>query len=471
MLFNSITFVYFFIIFFVLYWLLKNHLRGQNILLLFASYIFYGWWDYRFLSLIIFSTIIDYFCGLRIANAQSKSIKRLFFAISLIINLGLLGAFKYLGFFIDSFQDLLEVFGIQQARSTLQIILPVGISFYTFQTMSYSIDIFRGRMQPTKDFISFAAFVSFFPQLVAGPIERASHLLPQIEKKRGFDYQKSKEGVKIALYGLFKKVAIADTAAPFVNDIFANYEQQGPLILLLGAILFPFLIYGDFSGYCDIARGISYLQGIELMINFKQPYFSKNIGEFWKRWHISLSTWFRDYVYIPLGGSKFGLKNTLRNIYIIFLVSGFWHGANWTFIIWGGIHATLYLPVLLAKRKTNYANTHTKSALNGLKMFLTFLCVTLAWVYFRADNIQIANDYILRIFSFGKNSFEVFTKTSIHLLSILKFIVALVFMLFIDGLLSKEKHLSTKLFIFSITLGLIFLGSYRNAIDFIYFQF
>lgn len=336
MLFNSITFVYFFIAFFALYWLLKNHLKGQNILLLFASYIFYGWWDYRFLSLIIFSTIIDYFCGLRIANAQSKSSKRFYFAISLIINLGLLGTFKYLGFFIDSFQNLLEVFGIQQARSTLQIILPVGISFYTFQTMSYSIDIYRGRMQPTKDFISFAAFVSFFPQLVAGPIERASHLLPQIEKKRGFDYQKSKEGVKIALYGLFKKVAIADTAAPFVNDIFANYEQQGPLILLLGAILFAFQIYGDFSGYSDIARGISYLLGIELMINFKQPYFSKDIGEFWKRWHISLSTWFRDYVYIPLGGSKFGLKNTLRNIYIIFLVSGFWHGANWTFIIWGG---------------------------------------------------------------------------------------------------------------------------------------
>jgi len=351
-LFNSLEFLVFLPLVFAAYWILnlwtgtRAGLRAQNLLVLAASYVFYGWWDWRFLSLIAFSTAVDYAVGLQIAKANAAELapdapedacspkaKRWLF-VSLAVNLGLLGYFKYANFFIESWVDAWAAAGVTMHASTLQIILPVGISFYTFQTLSYSIDIYRRRLEPSKDFIAFAAFVSFFPQLVAGPIERASALLPQITKRRHFDYDLAVSGMRLILWGMFKKVVVADTCAIYVNDIFANYEQYSGPTLVLGAIYFAFQIYGDFSGYSDIAIGTARLFGIRLMTNFRTPYFSRDIAEFWRRWHISLSTWFRDYLYIPLGGSRVGKWKAVRNTFIIFLVSGFWHGANWTFVAW-----------------------------------------------------------------------------------------------------------------------------------------
>jgi alginate O-acetyltransferase complex protein AlgI len=313
---------------FLLYWFVfQRNLRVQNLLLLISSYVFYGWWDYRFLSLIFLSTVVDYFVGLKIHDSKAKKTKKSYLWISILFNLGLLGFFKYFNFFIDSWIDLLGAFGYEQGSTwTLNVILPVGISFYTFQTMSYCLDIYHGKLKPTKDFISFASFVSFFPQLVAGPIERASNLLPQILTNRIFKYEQGVQGLRLILYGMFKKVVIADSLAPHVDTIFKNYATLNGGVLLLGLIYFSFQIYCDFSGYSDIAIGTSKLFGFELMSNFKFPYFSRDIGEFWRRWHISLSTWFRDYLYIPLGGSKGGKWISIRNIFIIFIVSGFWHG-------------------------------------------------------------------------------------------------------------------------------------------------
>ena len=346
MLFNSLEFFIFLPIVFILYWYIINkNLNLQNSLLLIASYVFYGWWDYRFLSLIALSTIVDYIVGLSIHNADTKANKKYWLILSMLFNLGLLGFFKYYNFFIDSWVDLISSFGYSIENTwTLKVILPVGISFYTFQTMSYSIDIYREKLAPTKNFIAFAAFVSFFPQLVAGPIERASNLLPQILKKRKFDKDLAIKGIEQIVWGMFKKVVIADSIAPIVNDIFNNYDSFSGGTLITGAIFFAVQIYCDFSGYSDIAIGTAKLFGFNLMTNFNFPYFSRSIAEFWRKWHISLSTWFRDYLYIPLGGSKVGKVKGVRNVFAIFLVSGFWHGANWTFIAWGGIHALLFIP-------------------------------------------------------------------------------------------------------------------------------
>lgn len=337
MLFNSIEFLIFLPSVFILYWFVFNkNLKLQNTLILISSYLFYGWWDYRFLCLIFVSTIVDYFAGINISNQNSNHKRKLFLWFSIVFNLGILGFFKYYNFFIDSWLELLSSFGYEiKSIYTLNIILPVGISFYTFQTMSYTIDIYRGQLKPTRDFISFASFVSFFPQLVAGPIERAKNLLPQILGRREFQYKQGIQGLRLILWGMFKKVVIADSLAPTVNKIFRDYELLDGGILWLGLIYFAIQIYCDFSGYSDIAIGISKLFGFNLMTNFKFPYFSRNIAEFWRRWHISLSSWFRDYLYIPLGGSKNGKSKSLRNIFTIFLVSGLWHGANWTFIFWG----------------------------------------------------------------------------------------------------------------------------------------
>lgn len=333
MLFNSIDFLIFLPIVFVLYWFVFNiNLKSQNLLILFSSYVFYGWWDYRFLSLIFLSTVVDYKIGLEIPKQNSEKNRKLLLWVSVLFNLSVLGFFKYYNFFVDSWISLLSTVGYDvKSVWTLNIILPVGISFYTFQTMSYTIDIYKKSLDPTKDFISFASFVSFFPQLVAGPIERASNLLPQILKKRDFKYEQKVQGLRLILFGMFKKVVIADSLAPLVDDIFSNYQDFGGGTLWLGAIYFSFQIYCDFSGYSDIAVGTSKLFGFELMSNFKFPYLSRNIGEFWRRWHISLSTWFRDYLYIPLGGRLEGKLKSFRNILLVFLVSGFWHGANWTF--------------------------------------------------------------------------------------------------------------------------------------------
>ncbi|WP_396590117.1 MBOAT family O-acyltransferase [Allomuricauda sp. R78024] len=377
----------------------------QNLLLLLASYMFYGWWDWRFLLLILFSTLVDFIVGQWIYRTEAKNKRRYFLWISVICNIGILAFFKYFNFFTDSFIETFRFLGFSIHQSwTLKIILPVGISFYTFQTMSYSLDVYKKKLIPTKDFISFATYVSFFPQLVAGPIERASNLLPQILKKREFKYSQIAGGLRLILWGLFKKIAIADSLAPMVDDIFNNAGTYPSTTLLMGALFFGFQIYGDFSGYSDIAIGTAKLFGIELMSNFKFPYFSRSIGEFWRRWHISLSTWFRDYLYIPLGGSKVEKIKVVRNIFIIFLVSGLWHGANWTFVFWGGIHAMLFAPTLLLGNNRKYTKTILAESriLPSLKELIlvlgTFFMVTITWVFFRADSLSGAFAYLGRTF-------------------------------------------------------------------------
>ena len=407
MLFNSIEFLLFLPTIFILYWFVFNkNLKYQNTLILVSSYVFYGWWDYRFLSLIFLSTIVDYVIGLSISNQSSKKKQKLLLWGSVLFNLSVLGFFKYYNFFVDSWVELFSSLGYEiKSIWTLNFILPVGISFYTFQTMSYTIDIYRKKLEPTKDFISFASFVSFFPQLVAGPIERASNLLPQILKKREFQYDQVIQGLKLILWGMFKKVVIADSLAPIVDDIFSNYQDFGGGTLWLGAIYFSFQIYCDFSGYSDIAIGTSKLLGFELMSNFKFPYFSRNIGEFWRRWHISLSTWFRDYLYIPLGGSQEGKWKSIRNIFIIFLVSGFWHGANWTFIFWGLFHSILFLPTFMFNKNRNYtssiiaANTLLPSLKEFISVGTTFLLVTIGWVFFRSESIGDSFSYLTSMIS------------------------------------------------------------------------
>ncbi len=407
MLFNSLEFLIFLPTVFLFYWFVfQKNLRVQNLLLLISSYVFYGWWDYRFLSLIFLSTLVDYFVGLKIYNSNDKRIKKSYLWISILFNLGLLGFFKYFNFFIDSWITLLGTIGYEQKSIwTLNVILPVGVSFYTFQTMSYSLDIYYGKLKPTKDFISFASFVSFFPQLVAGPIERASNLLPQILANRVFKYEQGVQGLRLIIYGMFKKVVIADSLAPQVDAIFQNYMSFNGGELLLGLVYFSFQIYCDFSGYSDIAIGTSKLFGFELMSNFKFPYFSRDIGEFWRRWHISLSTWFRDYLYIPLGGSKGGKRLSIRNIFIIFIISGFWHGANWTFITWGLIHAALYIPLFLRGKNRQYTTTIVAenkwfpSLKELFQMAHTFFFIMIAWVFFRSETVINAFEYILKILS------------------------------------------------------------------------
>ena len=329
MLFNSIDFAIFLPIVFILFWFATGkNLKLQNLLIVLASYLFYGWWDWRFLSLILFSTLIDYSIGIRLSKEENISKRKIFLWMSILVNLGFLGFFKYYNFFLDNFITAFSFFGIPINSQGLNIILPVGISFYTFQTLSYTIDVYKKKLKPTKDFIAFTAFVSFFPQLVAGPIERATNLLPQFYKKRTFDYYKAVDGLRQILWGLFKKIVIADNSAQIANEIFNNSADYSGSTLFLGAIFFTFQIYGDFSGYSDIAIGTSRLFGFNLKQNFAFPYFSRDIAEFWRRWHISLSTWFRDYLYIPLGGSRGGTWMKVRNTFAIFIVSGFWHGAN-----------------------------------------------------------------------------------------------------------------------------------------------
>lgn len=406
MLFNSIEFFLFLPTVFVLYWFaFQNHLKYQNILILLSSYVFYGWWDYRFLSLIFLSTVVDYCIALQLPKSNKQQKRKLLLLGSMLFNLGLLGFFKYYNFFVDSWIEAFRTAGLEMEHTwTLQIVLPVGISFYTFQTMSYTIDVYYKNLEPTKDFISFASFVSFFPQLVAGPIERATNLLPQILQNRRFSYKQGVQGLRLILWGLFKKVVIADSLAPLVNDIFGNYGEYDGGTLWLGAVYFAFQIYCDFSGYSDIAIGVSKLFGFELMSNFKFPYFSRNIAEFWRRWHISLSTWFRDYLYIPLGGSQNGKWSSLKNIFIIFIVSGFWHGANWTFMVWGLIHALLYIPSFIFNTNRKYLssvvaqNSLLPSYKELLQMVSTFFFVIIAWVFFRSDSIQNSLGYISKLF-------------------------------------------------------------------------
>ena len=405
MIFNSIDFVIFLPIVFLLYWFVFNRtIRLQNAFVVLASYIFYGWWDWKFLILIAFTSFFSWGSGLLIGKYNGhKKKQRTINILNIVVNILILCLFKYYNFFISSFAD--AFMDGDSSGLLLNIVLPVGISFYTFQALSYSIDVYRGKVVPTKDVVQFFAFVSFFPQLVAGPIERASNLLPQFAQKRVFDYAGAVEGCRQVLWGMFKKVVIADSCASIVDGIFENYDSLPASVLLLGAFLFSFQIYGDFSGYSDIAIGVAKLFGIKLMQNFNVPYFSRDIAEFWRRWHISLTTWFRDYVYIPLGGSRVSKAKIIRNTFVIFLLSGFWHGANWTFVAWGAYHALLFLPLILTGRNRKYTDCIASGKLfpsvrELSQMVITFFFVLVGWIIFRADTISDAYNYIINMFSF-----------------------------------------------------------------------
>lgn len=405
MLFNSIDFAIFLPIVFFLYWFATNNsLKTQNLLLVAASYLFYGWWDWRFLSLILISTFVDYSVGLGLSAETNKNKRKILLWTSVLVNLGFLGFFKYYDFFLDNFIVAFSFFGTEIESSSLNIILPVGISFYTFQTLSYTIDVYKRKLEPTRDYIAFSAFVSFFPQLVAGPIERATNLLPQFYSKRRFEYSLAVDGLQQMLWGLFKKIVIADQCGKYANIIFNNSTEYSGSTLVIGALLFTFQIYGDFSGYSDIAIGTSRLFGFKLMRNFAFPYFSRDIAEFWRRWHISLSSWFRDYLYIPLGGSRGSKWEKIRNTFIIFIVCGFWHGANWTFVFWGGLNAVYFLPLLfLNKNRENLGvvaqGKYFPSVKEFIGMLTTFGLTVFAWIFFRAENLGHAFNYIAEIFS------------------------------------------------------------------------
>ncbi|MBR1426569.1 MAG: MBOAT family protein [Paludibacteraceae bacterium] len=417
MLFNSIEFAFFLPLVFLIYWAIGYahisdtlKLRLQNAFVVIASYVFYGWWNWRFLLLIAFTSFCSWGSGLLIGKASSPHKAKAWMVTNIVLNLGILALFKYYDFFVSEFGQL---FGISTDSLLLKIILPVGISFYTFQALSYSIDVYRKKIEPTRDIIAFFAFISFFPQLVAGPIERATNLLPQFLTNRRFSYDQATDGMRQILWGLFKKIVVADNCATYVDQVWATYPTQTGSTLLLAAILFTFQIYGDFSGYSDIAIGTAKLFGIKLMRNFNNPYFSRDIAEFWRRWHISLTTWFRDYVYIPLGGSRVPKGKIVRNTFVIFLLSGFWHGANWTFIAWGTYHALLFLPLILLGKNRKYTNqvaSYTDSNGNehlrllptlkeSLQILFTFALVVLGWIIFRAQSIAEAWNYIVQGFS------------------------------------------------------------------------
>ncbi len=479
MLFNSLDFALFLPIVFILYWFVTNrYLKLQNLLIVAASYFFYGWWDWRFLSLIIFSTLVDYFVGIALSKQEHKTKRKLLLWSSICVNLGFLGFFKYYNFFLDNFVTAFSFFGTELNANSLNIILPVGISFYTFQTLSYTIDIYKRKLEPTKDLIVFSAFVSFFPQLVAGPIERATNLLPQFYRKRTFDYHKAEDGLRQVLWGLFKKMVIADNCAFHANEIFNNSADYNGSTLLLGAVMFTFQIYGDFSGYSDIAIGTSKLFGFDLKQNFAFPYFSRDIAEFWRRWHISLSTWFRDYLYIPIGGSRGGTWMKIRNTFIIFIVSGFWHGANWTFIVWGILNAIYFLPLLLRKKNRVYtgdiaANSFFPSLKEGINIFFTFCLTVLAWVFFRAENISHAVSYLSTIFSNSLFSEPQVMPIDVGILLVIFLIIEWTgrnYLYALEGISSLNSRVAKTSILYVLIMVIVLFMSTTEQ-EFIYFQF
>ena len=509
MLFNSITFAIFLPIVFLLYWFVfdyamrgcKRQLLWQNLLVVVASYIFYGWWDWRFLILIAITTVLSFLSGIGIEKAPTQRGKKAVMIANIAVNLGILGVYKYYDFFATQFAEL---FGIQSDFLLLHLILPVGISFYTFQALSYSIDVYRKQLEPTHDIVAFTAFLSFFPQLVAGPIERATNLLPQFQKKRTFDYTQAADGMRQILWGLFKKVVIADNCGTYVDAVWSDYSAHSASTLVLAAVLFAFQIYGDFSGYSDIAIGTAKLFGIKLMRNFHTPYFSRDIAEFWRRWHISLTTWFRDYVYIPLGGSRptipgwlqckvdsvkcngeengkvdtpastpYTLHSTpkiinryakaiaVRNTFIIFLLSGFWHGANWTFVLWGAYHALLFVPLLVMNKNRRYRDDERRY-MDIPRMMGTFVLVVIGWMIFRAPSIGVCGQYMLGIWDksiltmpFVENRFQLV----VTLLSIVVMFV-----------MEWRKQLPNRWWMYYLlTLAIWWFAG--QDMDFIYFQF
>jgi|TARA_B110000967_G_scaffold756_1_gene734 alginate O-acetyltransferase complex protein AlgI len=478
MLFNSIDFALFLPVVFILYWFVTpKYLNLQNLLLVGASYFFYALWDWRFLSLIVFSTVLDFIVGILLDKESNEGKRKLYLFISIAVNLGFLGFFKYYNFFLENFIEVFSLFGMSLRASSLHIILPVGISFYTFQTMSYTIDIYRKNLKPTNDFIAFAAFVSFFPQLVAGPIERATQLLPQFYVRRKFDNENAVSGLRQILWGLFKKVVIADNCAFYANEIFNNYSDYSGSTLVLGAVFFTFQIYCDFSGYSDIAIGTSRLFGFNLMKNFSYPYFSRDIGEFWRRWHISLSTWFRDYLYIPIGGSRGGVWSKIRNIFIIFIVSGFWHGANWTFVIWGALNAIYFLPLMLRENnRRNIGIVASETSLPSFKelmqILFTFSLSVLAWIFFRSDSLVDSFGYLN-----GIMNINLFSLPNVLPTRVIAFIGVLVVIEWwgrreefaIDKLHLRMKPYARYIFYYSLLFSILWLGGEEQ--EFIYFQF
>lgn len=483
MLFNSIDFAIFLPLVFALYWLVSRRVKAQNVLIVVASYIFYGWWDWRFLSLIFFSTIVDYTIGSYLDKTEQASRRKMLLWISILTNLGFLGFFKYYNFFLDNFAAAFSFFGNEINASSLNIVLPVGISFYTFQTLSYTIDVYRRNLKPTRDFIIFSAYVSFFPQLVAGPIERATNLLPQFYSQRTFNRDQAVDGMRQILWGLFKKVVIADNCAEYANLVFNHSDDYAGSALLLGALFFTIQIYGDFSGYSDIAIGTARLFGFDLMQNFAFPYFSRDMAEFWRRWHISLSTWFRDYLYIPLGGSRGGTARKIRNTFIIFVVSGFWHGANWTFICWGALNALYFLPLLLTKSNRNHLGTVAPGKLlpslrEAGSMLLTFGLTVIAWIFFRAESMTHAISYLSDLFSSSLFTVpQLITRNKV----LITLLLVAVFMI-IEWLGRAQPYAIARLEAHwnrplrwtgysTLVMTIFLLGNYGKPIEFIYFQF
>jgi alginate O-acetyltransferase complex protein AlgI len=477
MFFNSLAFAVFLPIVFLLYWFVFNKTKSaQNALLIVASYYFYSCWDWRFLFLLVFSTFLDYYTGIRIEKSKSDKGRKFWFWLSVGVNLGFLGIFKYYNFFSASFAQMLTSVGFKASPILLDVILPVGISFYTFHGLSYVIDIYYKRIKAEYNFVDYSLFVSYFPLLVAGPIERATHLLPEIKVKREFDLEKAKEGVCQIIWGLVKKVVIADTCATYANAIFDNYTTMNSWSLILGAIYFAFQIYGDFSGYSDMALGMSKLFGLDLLRNFNYPYFSRDIAEFWRRWHISLTTWFRDYLYIPLGGSKGSKSLQIRNVFIIFLVSGFWHGANWTYVSWGFINALYFLPLLLLSRnRKNLDAEPLKWNFESVgiigRMVYTFSLTCIAWVFFRAETITDACLYLKRIVVNREfaSQYLVNERYNYELL-----LMVGVFILVEWNNRAKEEPISGKYNTIKLALAItaiLAFGTYSDYKEFIYFQF
>ena len=484
MLFNSFEYLIFLPIVFLLYWFVfdyalgkcKHQLLWQNLLIVVASYIFYGWWDWRFLILIAITTVLSFLSGIGIEKAPSQRAKRAVMIANILVNLGILGVYKYYDFFAAQFAHL---FGLESDYLLLHLILPVGISFYTFQALSYSIDVYRRQIEPTHDIVAFTAFLSFFPQLVAGPIERATNLLPQFQKKRTFDYAQAVDGMRQILWGLFKKIVIADNCATYVDEVFADLGNHSGSTLLLAAVLFTFQIYGDFSGYSDIAIGTAKLFGIKLMRNFNVPYFSRDIAEFWRRWHISLTTWFRDYVYIPLGGSRPNIPEAMRlkgdkasearyvkaiairNTFVIFLLSGLWHGANWTFVLWGAYHALLFVPLLLMGRNRRYRDDD-QTWRDIPRMLLTFVLVVIGWIVFRSPDMGSCLDYFAGIFHSSIFSLP-YVENTVHLVATA---IAIVVMLGMEW----RKQLPNRWWMYYALILAIWWFAGQDM-DFIYFQF
>ena len=473
MLFNTLVFWAFFLLTFSLYFLLRNNLRRQNILLLLASYIFYGYWDWRFLSLILSSTILDYLCGIKIYNTQEYNIKKRFLILSVVVNLTILGCFKYFNFFMESTRWLLQRIGLPAPHYFLKVALPIGISFYTFQTMSYTIDIYRGKMAPTKDFLNFALFVSFFPQLVAGPIERARHLLPQILQPRKITPQFLKEGVYLITWGLYKKVVVADNLALIVEKVFSGKTFFYGSEVLISLYSFALQVYGDFSGYSDIARGLGRLMGFDIMLNFNLPYFSRNVRELWRRWHISLSTWLRDYLYISLGGNRKGRIITCRNLMITMLLGGLWHGAGWNFVIWGFYWGML----LIIHRLFLYLNEIKGKLLfpripKFIGMVVTFHLICYGCLMFRSNSLDQIIFLSSSLFSnFHLTSLSIYWMSQIFIFSWLLILVEVI--QYKRGDLDLILHISPwwqGLFYLTLSFMILLFGV-AGGKEFVYFQF